>query len=810
MSDAATSFGTTISSGIQDLSAVLSLFGTEECQTHVGSALRGGGRGGFLYAAITPLSIFGSLGPAKAALTILVASIPHRGAVMLLSLTLLVDDGNRYEAEKRLIALLKKHYMHSSAQIIEFHPPSHSFPVSILRHSWNLHLLLASALVTVLGVMPYIHFFALHHLSFPIWAIIFPVLRVRILQQRILFTGLSNVLNKKELIWVLDNMNITWDETRTSEQCLSSLYRFLQTAKTIDLKFIDDALKEIGQVLDAGGTSPPTRAAEVSAKLRPYLDEAAEWVFLFIALVLGFFMTVTGYIGCFTIVQNSRTASDPYIWIGLEVALALMRLGVWAWNPAWDDSHGIHFVLKSLQPQPPPESETVTSEQQPQTFILIDETEFWEAFTAQSGIVAIDQISRIPGFRLWYSWHKETQSSSEVLSLVLEAQYIGGLMILCTMENDKNIKFYQASISAANSSPTAERGELLDEGVSSVIRLPVFEHYHFVLQAQERSNSQLMQVSWTLSHSFVVPNTKSLPDSNDPLKGLRDLHRPRHSEREDVEHCSVNAQATNTSTQESTNLRATTTKILEGKILTFPEFRDGLAIAAKALAAGGQSSVAFLDIVLMRAEDLDKTLSNHLLTYVKDIYKELSVHENLIDAYDERWQRYRTGVLILFRLFKNLDVDHNPSTQESLTQIKVMLKKAVDSWRNEVLLNLFNRLGAPVAQKRAKDGIAQTELFLLNQLLLLEALAEWEVMDMKGVLGVLVRGPGYITRVLRGSSLEALAEREAGVPEAWVAGPSSREDSRFPRIGTRVLSPSISLEALVEREVMEALVRGPG
>ncbi|KAJ7671898.1 hypothetical protein B0H14DRAFT_2424285 [Mycena olivaceomarginata] len=69
------SFGTTVSSGIQDISAILSLFGTEQCELHVGSALRGGGRGGYLYAAITPVSIFGSLGAAKAAFTIMLLGL---------------------------------------------------------------------------------------------------------------------------------------------------------------------------------------------------------------------------------------------------------------------------------------------------------------------------------------------------------------------------------------------------------------------------------------------------------------------------------------------------------------------------------------------------------------------------------------------------------------------------------------------------------------------------------------------------------------------------------------------------------------
>ncbi|KAJ6511844.1 hypothetical protein DFH09DRAFT_881376, partial [Mycena vulgaris] len=120
MADTPTSFGSTISSGIQDLSAILSLFGTEECELHVGSALRGGGRGGYLYAAITPLSIFGSLGPAKAAFSIMLLSLPQIGAQTLehmgfgakgdvMALTML--RGQRYEAETRLLDLLHKHYV---------------------------------------------------------------------------------------------------------------------------------------------------------------------------------------------------------------------------------------------------------------------------------------------------------------------------------------------------------------------------------------------------------------------------------------------------------------------------------------------------------------------------------------------------------------------------------------------------------------------------------------------------------------------------------------------------------------------------
>ncbi|KAJ7714698.1 hypothetical protein DFH07DRAFT_762964, partial [Mycena maculata] len=120
------SFGSTLSGGIQDLSAILSLFGTEECEKHVGSALRGGGRGGYLYAAITPLSIFGSLGPAKAAFTIVISSLPGVGARMLRDLGLEAKgdvlkvamlEGNQYVAETRLLELLYKYYVRSPHKV---------------------------------------------------------------------------------------------------------------------------------------------------------------------------------------------------------------------------------------------------------------------------------------------------------------------------------------------------------------------------------------------------------------------------------------------------------------------------------------------------------------------------------------------------------------------------------------------------------------------------------------------------------------------------------------------------------------------
>ncbi|KAF8972285.1 hypothetical protein BDZ97DRAFT_1650151, partial [Flammula alnicola] len=61
----------TVTGGIQEISALLPLLGTEQCEEHTGSAL---GKG-FCYTCVTPVSIFGSLGIVRAGFNIFLAGI---------------------------------------------------------------------------------------------------------------------------------------------------------------------------------------------------------------------------------------------------------------------------------------------------------------------------------------------------------------------------------------------------------------------------------------------------------------------------------------------------------------------------------------------------------------------------------------------------------------------------------------------------------------------------------------------------------------------------------------------------------------
>jgi len=67
--------GSTLTGGIQDTAAILPLLGTGQCSVQVSSALTRG----YLYAAATPMSIFGSLGVVSAGFKTLVACFSFGG-----------------------------------------------------------------------------------------------------------------------------------------------------------------------------------------------------------------------------------------------------------------------------------------------------------------------------------------------------------------------------------------------------------------------------------------------------------------------------------------------------------------------------------------------------------------------------------------------------------------------------------------------------------------------------------------------------------------------------------------------------------
>ncbi|KAJ7912180.1 hypothetical protein B0H13DRAFT_1613854 [Mycena leptocephala] len=131
MSSGPPNLGDTLTGGIQDVSALLPLIGTEQCELHTGSALEGG----YLYAAATPLSIFGSLGIVKMSFSTLLCTTtwPFNGAKWLRDIGLQSTGSvsslaglNRerpgqvqYVAEAKFIKLLEDQHIDDPKRILE-------------------------------------------------------------------------------------------------------------------------------------------------------------------------------------------------------------------------------------------------------------------------------------------------------------------------------------------------------------------------------------------------------------------------------------------------------------------------------------------------------------------------------------------------------------------------------------------------------------------------------------------------------------------------------------------------------------------
>lgn len=153
-----TAIGTITISGIQDVSGFLPLLGTEQCEDHVSNVLDRG----YLYAAGTPMSMFGSLGIIKAGLVTLGVSVDKlplhgprllrnagffpKGVMGKLAYALDTDD-SIYVAEENIRSILQR-------------CPSVGVELNLGCWSWirwNLLLSLSTFMFGSVGLTPFIY-----------------------------------------------------------------------------------------------------------------------------------------------------------------------------------------------------------------------------------------------------------------------------------------------------------------------------------------------------------------------------------------------------------------------------------------------------------------------------------------------------------------------------------------------------------------------------------------------------------------------------------------------------------------------------
>ena len=254
--------GSTLTGGIQDIAAFLPLLGTEQCSEQVSSALTRG----YLYAAATPMSIFGSLGMVSAGLKTLAACFTfgkYEGAKILgnmgfepqgenLSLIMVeVGKGNnsgRHIIETRMDGFIKELNIDKNRIT----------GVSHKSVAWNVKMMATTALFCAFSITPYIY------------------------------------------------LNLAPNNLKTSTRWLFPVLRatggFI-TATFIQL-LIQRRITALSDQYLVKKHQPHNIDVEAAVEMKNHRKDARTQLLLCL-LLIGLLASVVGYVGCFSIVQNS-------------------------------------------------------------------------------------------------------------------------------------------------------------------------------------------------------------------------------------------------------------------------------------------------------------------------------------------------------------------------------------------------------------------------------------------------------------------------------------------------------------------------
>ncbi|KAK1234533.1 hypothetical protein PQX77_002256 [Marasmius sp. AFHP31] len=376
-------FGDTLSGGIQEVSALLPLLGTEQCERHVGTALDKG----YLFAAAAPLSIFGSLGIVKTAFATLLATTTKpfyggwwlddagfdtKGSVS--SMATLVKGTKRYGAEVQLHRLMKEQHIDDPEMVARIEwfgwRRKHSTDgaskksmdgtglmklPSLSDLPWNASLVLSSMVLSLVGITPYlylIHDNWGHALS---W--LYPVLRS--------FGSLLCVVSVQfalqiRIHGITTNSLLLMKARKRRPLKLEEAIKDRDALLELRLRALREELRdELGRDPDPEKQVDREYLTELQGVLEAHSLSQDALIFLLQALLIaGIAMIVVGYVGCFNLVSRTEVTNGPYVWFGMEAGLAVLRIALWGWNPSWDEGNtGMTMQLalrsKDLMPHTP-------------------------------------------------------------------------------------------------------------------------------------------------------------------------------------------------------------------------------------------------------------------------------------------------------------------------------------------------------------------------------------------------------------------------------------------------------------------------
>ena len=490
--------GSTLTGGIQNIAAILPLLGTEQCSDQVSSALTRG----YLYAAATPMSIFGSIGVVSAGFKTLVACFSLgniEGAKILgnmgfepqgenLSL-IMVEAGKgknagRYIIETRIDEMIKELNIDRNRVTGVFHKST----------SWNVKMVATTALLCVFSIAPYIYLNLGANSLDKSTTWVFPVLRST--------GGFITVT----LIQLLIQRRIT----TLSDQYLVNRYQLRNT--------------DVEAAVEPGDTK------------KHHMDHArtCQWLLLCL-LLIGILASVVGYVGCFSVVQNSTSTFGPVSWLCLEAGLSVMRLGIWAWNPTGDDAPPLEITLKLDEHNPLPTCNRYNDEiLQYKVLPLTRAQDFLKIITSFAGL--IEPFSN-PDLSLYYTmtrkrlleW-KDRDKLGERTLYITVFDHKERTTRVYTRDNEIDT-FYSTKLNA----PLVDVGHLIleveidakidakgDPVLSDTNNLDslrkhhrsILEHIQYRLGAADVTKSYTIENSWTMKAEDTISTLQRLREEN--------------------------------------------------------------------------------------------------------------------------------------------------------------------------------------------------------------------------------------------------------------------------------------------------------
>ena len=585
-----TNFGDTLTNGIQEVSALLPLLGTEQCERHVGSALEKGK--GFLYAAATPLSIFGSLGVVRTAFATLLATVtfPFSGAQWLhdagfgtlgsvSSMVTIARGGAEYGAEVKFVKLLEDQHIddldlvedvewsgwqtttgsqsdvpedverskvdlildiecsgsqasthsQSDGERSDSRASNHSTnnpdlnvkPLGLqmiadslsdwwISVSWNMKLILTSALAALISISPYLYLISSDWTDPLLW--LFPSFRAFgsflcvVAIQLALQLRIRRIIRGRLLLMKAIKLGLEGDadERPSLEQHLRKLVRKLSIALQVDPE-------KANSDLDPEISNKKLIAKHLSDVL------SRDWALMAyqLTMIIGIPMIVVGYVGCFNLVNERRIAGGPYVWLGVEAVLSVLRLALWGWNPEWDEGTGVKIKLKlsdytPLITTPYPLRELEVSYRKP-SFIICSENNFLATAARYTGPLQRFVSSTVS---LFYSLVPDGQSKL-LLTTILDLHTRTTRTFYVDSTGDPRVFSSTWKLDPRSNAMRATIGDEIEQTEShydDVLNQVVDHSKHIANRLCGNRRIGALELQWTMSYFFIKGDLKSISE----------------------------------------------------------------------------------------------------------------------------------------------------------------------------------------------------------------------------------------------------------------------------------------------------------